>query len=408
MRTKREPKHKPNANRELWVPPRGIRYFDRTGRPNPFYLQWRDSAGNTKTLAYRLEADRERAAKALAEKRDEHGRSIMEFDPAGWREYREAKAAAEGADLRVVVHEWRRATKEEGTDAHTLSVPAAVKKYLTLRLSEDLRKGTDTWRHIELHLSRRFAAAFAGRKMHEVTKDDLRGWMNGLMNPDAPGEAMSGTTKRHHRRDVNTFFKRAQAEGWAKTNPCALVKPPRHSNEESSGVATKKRVLTVEQLAELFRVNVDFPIVGRLALELFGGMRASSAERALKEHINFAERGIEMTQHKSGKRKYRTGHPENLWAWLEHAGDAAWSKVSEGNYGKLKSDAFMRAGFPNPGNTLRHSFVSYHLASFKNPPLTQHLAQHRHSATTEGYEGFATAADAAKWLQILPPKSRAR
>jgi hypothetical protein len=59
-----------------------------------------------------------------------------------------------------------------------------------------------------------------------------------------------------------------------------------------------------------------------------------------------------------------------LWAWLKHVGDAMWNKVTEGNYDKLKGDAFIRADVTNPGNGLRHSAVSYHMAAFKNPGLS--------------------------------------
>jgi integrase len=162
--------------------------------------------------------------------------------------------------------------------------------------------------------------------------------------------------------------------------------------------------MSIDDLQKLFSKNRDFPIVGRMALELWGGLRASSAERAQKEHFNFKEKGFELPgqKHKSGKRKYRSGHPETLWKWLEHAGDRAWTEITEKNYDRLKGEAFIRAGVTNPGNGLRHSFVSYHLACYKNPGLTQRLAQHRHFSTTEGYEGFATEADAKLWEAILP------
>ena len=409
MRTESRPEIRLNTDQKApWVPPRGIRYVDRPGRKKPFMLEWRPtSKAPAKTVSFDNTEDREAAARDLAEKREEHGRTVMDFNPAGWREYVDAKEAAGGADLRIVVHEWKsgRTGSEETTNAHSRAVSVAVESYLKLRLAEDVRKDTDTWRHLELHLKRRFAGAFAKLQLHEVTTELLREWVNGLMNPDKPDTPMSNLTKRHHRKDVNTFFTRAVAEGWLKHNPCTLVKPPSFDDDEG---ATKDRVIPPEDLVKLFAKNADQPVIGRMALELFGGMRASSAERAVEANINFAEKGIEMPgqKHKSGKRKYRSGHPANLWAWLEHAGESAWSEVSEKNYDHLKGDAFIRADVRNPGNGLRHSFISYHLAAFQNPPLTQRLAQHTKSSTTDGYEGFATAAGAKIWLGILPPKRK--
>jgi site-specific recombinase XerC len=386
-----------------WTPPRGILYKFAQNRPKPFLLRWRDETlGRVRTVSYANETDRENAAKALAEKRAEHGRSITSFDPVAWMEYLEAKVAAKGADLRIVVHEWstQRGGPTARTNAHSPSVTDAVDSYLKLRLSEDVKEETDTWRHFDLHLRKRFAAQFSSMSLHEVTADMIRSWMHKLKDPKT-GTSFSNLTKRHHRKDVNTFFKRAVAEGWIAVNPCEIVKPPSHDEDTSDAAG---RVIPAEDLVRLFAANRDQPVIGRMALELFGLLRCSSVERIRKDHVNFEEKGIAMPgqRHKSGKRKYRSGHPDNLWAWLKHAGDAMWSEVTEGNYDKLKGDAFIRAGVTNPGNGLRHSAVSYHMAAFKNPGLTQYLAQHRHSSTTEGYEGLATDAGAKVWLSILP------
>ena len=328
----------------------------------------------------------------------------MTWHAAGWREYLEAKEAAQGADLRIVVHEWR-ASRSGGasTDAHSLPVADAIEQYFTLRLAEDVRQGTDTYRHIDLHLRKRFGSRFGQRRLHEVTADDIREWMNGLKNPDT-GEPMGIITKAHHRKNVKAFFDRAVLEEWVRSNPCGRVKVPRAKLEDEEDDDIAGRVIPVADLEKLFRMNRDQPVIGRMALELFGGLRAASAERMRREHVNFEERGLTMPGviHKSGKRKHRTGHPDSLWAWLAHAGEAMWTEVTEGSYGYLKTQAFIRAGVTNPGNGLRHSFVSYHLALNKNTALTSYLAQHRRSSTTDGYEGLATEADAKRWATIRP------
>jgi integrase len=345
------------------------------------------------------------AGRNLVQERAAGGAIAMTWTAEGWREYLEAKAAAEGADLRIVVHEWKsgRAIAGAATDAHSISVPAAVEKYFTLRLAEDVKTGTDTYRHLDLHLRKRFGVRFKSNMLHEVTADDIRGWMNGLVNPDN-GEPMGTVTKGHHRKNVNAFFDRAVMEEWVRSNPCLRVKAPSAKLEDEEDDNIAGRVIPVVDLEKLFRMNRDQPVVGRLALELFGGLRAASAERMLREHVNFEEKGLTLpgVLHKSGKRKYRTGHPEALWAWLRHAGERMWTEVDEGSYGYLKTQAFIRAGVTNPGNGLRHSFVSYHLALNRNMPLTSFLAQHRRSTTTEGYEGLATEADAKRWAAILP------
>ena len=404
MRTKGEPGNEPKANRP-WTPPRGIRYIYRPDRRQPFQLQWREKNKKPTTLSFADEISREKAAKRLADERKAEGEIALSWNAAGWREYLEAKEAAEGADLRIVVHEWKngRATTGATTDAHSMPVPDAVEKYFKLRLAEDVKEGTDTYRHLDLHLRKRFAVKFKTKMLHEVTSDEIRDWMNGLINPDN-GEPMGVVTKGHHRKNVNAFYDRAVLENWVRFNPCVRVKAPSAKLEDEEDDDIAGRVIPVADLEKLFRMNRDQAVIGRMALELFGGLRAASAERMKKEHVNFAEKGFTLpgVLHKSGKRKYRSGHPDALWAWLAHAGEKMWTEVDEGSYGYLKTQAFIRAGVTNPGNGLRHSFVSYHLALFKNTSNTSYLAQHRRTSTTDGYEGLATEADAKRWAAIFP------
>lgn len=369
-------------------------------------MSWRPKPkAPVQTLSFEDAATRERAGRKLAGERKTQGEIAMTWNAVGWREYIEAKEAAEGADLRIVVHEWKtgRASAGTTTDAHSPRVPDAVEKYFKLRLAEDVKEGTDTYRHLDLHLRKRFAVKFRAKMLHEVTSDEIRDWMNGLINPDN-GEPMGVVTKGHHRKNVNAFYDRAVLEEWVRFNPCVRVKAPSAKLEDEEDDDIAGRVIPVADLEKLFRMNRDQPVIGRMALELFGGLRAASAERMKKEHVNFAEKGLTLpgVLHKSGKRKHRTGHPDALWAWLTHAGGRMWTEVDEGSYGYLKTQAFIRAGVTNPGNGLRHSFVSYHLALNKNTPLTSYLAQHRRSATTDGYEGLATEADAKRWAAILP------
>src|SRR5690606_3637977 len=125
-------------------------------------------------------------------------------------------------------------------------------------------------------------------------------------------------------------------------------------------------LMTVDEGRRLFAANAGERIAGRLALEAFGFLRASSAGRIQREHVNFAERGIRMPglEHKSRKAKFRQGHPDNLWAWLNRAPDETWG-MSWWEYRNEKRDAFVRAGLPGSDNRLRKTCLSAHLAWLK-------------------------------------------
>jgi site-specific recombinase XerD len=378
---------------QTWMPPRGIRYFEREGRPSPYLLEWRE-AGKRNVQAFKSAADREAVARELVEKKGEFGREVLTFDPAEWRRWLAFRhELGDAIDPMVVLHEWRQL--RQGTDRAQvdLTVGQAVEKYVALRLTE--RLSDDTSRHIRKHVQERFAGVYGAMRLRDVTPQTVRDWLAGLKH-GRTGGAVDELTRRHHRKDVSTFLKRACSEGWLLRNPCDAVAVPTKDEEDVS-------VMPIEDAVKLFAANRDQPCIGRLALEAFGGLRYSSAARIQREHIDTAAKGIAMpgAVHKSGKRKYRQGQPANLWRWLKHAPATCW-QMTPRQYLKAKGEAFVRAGVVFPKNVLRHSFASYHLAGFKNPPLTGYLMQHTGLKMLEHYEGIAREADAAKYFRIAP------
>lgn len=376
---------------EPWQPPRGIRYYEVEHGEKRFRLEWRVK-GARHTEGFFTADDREIAARKLAEERSMHGAAVLQFDPLKWRRYEEAAALAGGVDMVEVVREWLEL--RQGTNrVPGLTVAQAVERYLKLRAEEKLSAATTG--HLRKHLEERFATEHGPTALRDVTPDLIRGWLRGLRNPKTD-EPMSELTKRHHRKDLNTFLGRAVAEGWILRNPCESVVPPKPDEEDVT-------VLAIDDAVRLFRENRDQPCIGRMALEAFGGLRFASAARLRKDHLNFAEAGIEMPGqlHKSGKRKYRQGQPENLWQWLRAAPAECW-EMTQVQYRHAKREAFVRAKVEMPHNVLRHSFASYHLALHKNPPLTGYLMQHRNTQTTAIYEGVAAEADAKRYFAILP------
>jgi integrase len=182
-------------------------------------------------------------------------------------------------------------------------------------------------------------------------------------------------------------------------------------------------ILAIRQARHLFEVNKDALCVGRLALEAFAGMRYSSAARLKFADIDFEEKGITMPgpQHKSGKRHYVDGWPENLWLWIERAPRACWDRPRH-DYLRLKRQAFEQAGLkptaPGNGktwstkelaqfdamrNVLRPSAATYHLAAYRNPRLKLYLMTKKSlSSLNHDYRGRATQAAGLEYYGIAP------
>lgn len=359
-------------------------------------MRWKVD-GAMKTQSFATEEEREEAAKAISEKAKKYGTEVLTFDPKEWRRWLEAKEQLAGADIFDVIREWRTLRGNSGLSTDSVSVADAITKYVDFRRKETL--SPDTWRHITKHVEQRFGGFFAGQKLRDVTPEKIEEWLESLISSKGAlkGQPVDPLTRRHHRKDVNTFLDYCVRRQWLVNNPCELVPVP--AVEEEDVV-----LLTLEEGQRLFAENQDEPVIGRIALEAFGFLRASSAGRLQKEHVNFAEKGIRMPgpQHKSRKAMFRQGHPDNLWAWLNRAPAETWA-MNWWEYRNEKSKAFARAKIDGGSeNRLRKTCLSAHLAWQKNQPLTSYLAQHRHTSTTDIYLGVMTETDGKKWFEILP------
>lgn len=328
-----------------------------------------------KLKSFATEIERNDFATTLAQKNEYYGAAMLEdFDLDEWQEFKRWKANSEN---------------------RTPLVSKAVSDYLALRVHEGMVVDSDTHRHVTKHLGR-LSAKFGPKHLDEIISDELREWLSALSNP-RDGKPMSLVTIKNHRKDVNTFFERAVLEEWIGKNPCNRVKPPKIPEGNKEPLAPKL-------IFQLLHANLTEPVMGRIALELFGGLRYSSAGRLTKDHLDFESKGVAMPGqgHKSEKWKYREGHPSVLWEWLMIAPDNAFTAASVSNYGHLKTAAFLRAGFPNPGNTLRESFASYLLAQSKSYQLVGYLMQHTRVSTTMIYEGKAKKSEAELVFAMTP------
>ena len=100
----KQPKQQPDGN--PWQPPRGSRYSTRGDLALPYFLHWQGANGNRVAASYPTEAARETAAKALAEKRSDHGEDVLTFEPREWRQWLSFREMIGDADPVTVAHEW--------------------------------------------------------------------------------------------------------------------------------------------------------------------------------------------------------------------------------------------------------------------------------------------------------------
>jgi hypothetical protein len=388
MATEEQPEKQPDGKQ--WSPPRGIRYSDRKGVPRPFLLHWRGPDGVRKCVAYEDRKTREKAAKALIAKRELNGRAVLNFKPSEWAVWEQFKTMIGTADPIEVARFW--ISKGGRTTGESVTVAELVKRYMATRIKEGTGKASLS--HAKKDLER-LCEKFGAEPANAVSADALRDWIAAL--PFTP------TTKGNHHKHGSTVFNWGTREGLIEKNPFQNIERPPLTSEEVS-------ILTVEDTRKLFAAaKIHRPhACARLALEAFAGLRNGTAGAIAKPEIDFAARGLRIpaAKIKTARPQYIEGLPENLWTWLNAATDESWT-LSAKDYERAKSDVFRLSGVVNPGNVLRHSFCSYHVAQHKDAARTAVILCHSSPRMLyQHYKGIATEADAKEYFSITPASNK--
>ena len=302
-------------------------------------------------------------------------------------------------------------------DPQRMTVREAIERYLAFRIEEGVVKpGTDHYRHLDVQLRRSLGKTLGSMALSAVTADHLRAWLRGIRT--ARNANPTPLTVRHYLKNVKPFFRRAYAEGWIQRDPAMAVTAPRVEDKPVN-------VLSPEQAFRCFKANVNHWAIARLALEAFGGVRASTAGKIAYSQIKVDRQALEMAAsiHKSGKRVYRQGHPGNLWEWIREAPPESWEcdwrayreakpflHVMAGLRKELNRyvtvTAEERAQIAALKNVWRHSFATYLLALDGAFPRCSYLMQHTNTRTTMVYEGLASTDDARLYFSITPDAVR--
>jgi len=383
----------------VWTTP------DRTDRPNPFGVQWRETAWSDEDskVVKRVRTEYFPTAKA----RDERAASLRKDKKAGAMatatrqeiaEWRAFLTMVNPTPWQDVVAGWKAWLNHSGLSQNVIKVEEAVK--LALAHAEKLTETTppslskDTFRQ-KRHKLNLFAEQFGHLRMNEVKGIDVEEWIEDF------DEVKSEATFNAYKKIISALFTPYVEKGDIRRNPIADVK----LRDDNTG---KVGILTPQQAAKLFHyahVTPKFnPVIGRLALEAFVGLRYSSGVRLAKEDIKEKEKGILLPKHKmkTKTRHYIDGMPDQVWDWLAITPEGCWA-LTPRQYMQLKSDLFTEAGVPHPHNCLRHSFCTYDVAAHKNPGRTAYILCHTDQELLwRRYKGNATQSDGLLYQTITP------
>lgn len=349
---------------------------------------------------------RDKKASELAELR-KAGMMPESVSRAEIAEYRAFKLATEGTSWQTVVAAWKMYLVQKGIAPCSLTVEKAVKDYLAVQkeLLDAGKLSPDVHRQKVRKLNL-FSEQFGSTPLDRISDADIETWIDDF--PDVQSDVTFDDYVKHLSALFGYYMtkKRLLAD-----NPCALI---RHRFD---GVGEVK-IISVAQTAQLFHTALTYrdasddakfmPMIGRLALECFAGLRFSSGCRIEKADIRRADKGILLPKKKlkTKRRHYIDGLPEHLWEWIDLTPESCWH-LSPRLYLELKSELFRVADVPHPHNCCRHGFTTYAMAALKNPGLVATWLCHQNQDLLWGrYNGIATEADGKAYHKITPKTAK--
>lgn len=398
----------------------GVFFFDTDSPSSPYgayyYTLKPLPSGKRKSVAVRRRfaqpEEREIWAEEVRSIRRLEGSRSGALDPAKRRRWEIASGIIGDADPVEVAKYWvAHRPAAFGAPGRGARVDRVLSEFLEARDSDPAFEANQYRAHFE-----RFCAAFGGLSAPELERSAGRvtEWLDSL--------PLAQETKRNQYKRVNVAFSWALRTGRIDRHPFARVEIPRRKRSDVE-------FMPVEDVERLFAANRHLPgRCAKLALELFGGMRTSAVSRVHLADLKTDVPGVETPawKTKAERRHFIEGQPPNLWPWLALAseGDFAppcpkwkslphrqrWKARCKAAWMHEKSDALELAGLKSPGefapppNWARHSFVTHHVALFRDLALTSTLVSHAKSVEVlrEHYLGIETRARAKRYFAILP------
>lgn len=237
-----------------------------------------------------------------------------------------------------------------------------------------------------------FGKQFGDRLVNDVAHEEIETFVMSL--------PLSLRSQAHYYADLSNLFNYCVKQNHCSANTIVLLERPRG---EDAAIG----ILTVEQAARLLELAHECRGLRMLSftIGLFCGLRRQELMRLEWDHVNIAERFIEVTAAASKTRQRRivrlahsvaTGkngkaivyQPAIKWLNRVKIRDKGQVAPSDAPY-QLQKLAELAEIRPYPRNALRHSFPSYLMA------LTQNAAVVAEQLGHTGYESCTETTDSS-------------
>ena len=238
----------------------------------------------------------------------------------------------------------------------------------------------------------RFATKFPGEVL-DATSQEIDAWLRSL--EVAPG------TRNTMLRCIKVFFSFARSRNYLPEDRSTAADSVRLVKNVSDDVS----VFTPEQMETILHAAPP-RLIPILAIGAFAGIRVAELNRLDWSAVDLERRIIEIRagQAKTASRRV-VPITDNLAAWLELL--ERKGRVVRGAHFHVDVTALARAlKIEWPRNVLRHSFISYRIATVKSADQVALEAGNSPSIIFKHYRELTTEDQADKWFGILPKEGQ--
>jgi integrase len=236
-----------------------------------------------------------------------------------------------------------------------------------------------------------FAEDFGERKLSEITKDELKDWLE--------DDEWEPATKIGYHTKISQLYNFALGEGWVDTNLTETIKRPKVEE-------TTPEIFTVEEADKLLSNASQFGLLPYFALGFFAGIRSAEMMRLKGEAIKFTQRVIVIGPEVAKRRSQRIVEMnDTLLYWLAPFKSQLQSGpiVDASKFRWKKEQLLEAAGVAQwKANGLRHSFGSYHLAAYESAEKTSAQMGNSPNIVHKHYKALVTKAESERFWSLRP------
>lgn len=286
-----------------------------------------------------------------------------------------------------------------------LSVKEAVDEFIADRKSA--KSSAIHLRDLGVRLGQ-FSRAFL-MDLHHLSAPAVQQWVYGLTR-EHDKEPASNRSKENMLRQIVSLINFARRQKWVAAELAVEI----GDIPVPKSAHTAVTIYNAAEIAGMLNAT-EADLVPALAISAFAGLRLAEVARLDWKEIRLAERLIvvEAAKAKTAARRL-VPISDNLAAWLtphfrrfgsvNPAEERTGGNVGH-SLGLRLQRAAARAKVTWQRNALRHSYISYRVAAFKNVNAVALECGNSAAIIFSNYRALATEQEGLDWFNVLPPAS---